>query len=463
VLVTALCLPAVAGATTVKREYGGRVDGEKVDIVTVTAAKGERNDVTVSVRLDGRYTLTKLRDATAPLKVRTGCRRTGSHTATCRGANDLGQVKVNLRDGDDRATVGSQPDSYRLYYFTTVDGGDGDDYLDADDGAERMSGGSGNDILRGSSDRESMNGGTGRDTLDGRKGGDFLQGGPGYDVLRGGEGNDNLLGGLLEPGSKPAGRDRLYGGDGDDALEDSDLELDTQAPQVGRDVLDGGSGEDDLDSYRWRTEPVFVDLRMNSGNGQSGEDDSISGFETVIGGLGDDVLIGDDLPNWLDGRDGSDEVRGRGGGDLVFAWDDDAVYGDAGGDDIRTVPEFAGTLECGSGDDVVRLDVFLGKPFDLPGPHIEDACERLTNGSTFSIDPVPAASADGDLTFEIVKARVDGLTLSVTEPTAPYTELASARIEGQQVTVEPPARPLLRAIVTPLGNAPFAWQFVVSG
>ena len=442
------------------RVYGGKVDGAKVDVVTVKAARGEHNAVTVGVRLVGGETVARIRDATAPLVAGKGCRRKGAHSAVCRGRNDLGQVDVVLADRDDRATVASTPRDHRLYYFTTIDGGRGDDNLDADDGTERMLGGAGDDILRGSPGYDSMNGGPGNDALHGRESGDFLQGGPGDDVLRGGRGNDDLLGGLLEPGARPAGRDRLHGEDGDDALEDNDLEVGTRAPQVGRDILDGGSGEDDLDSYRWRTEPVLVDLRTAGGSGQSGENDSLRGFETVIGGGGDDVLIGDDRDNWLDGRDGTDEVRGLGGDDLLFAWDDDAVSGGRGDDDIRTVPEFAGVLECGAGNDVVRLDVFLDKPSDLAGPRIEEACERLTNGSTFSIDPVPAVSAGG-LTFAIVKARVGGLTLAVTEPTEPYAELASAPIEGDQVTVAVPARPLLRAIVTPLGNAPFAWQFGV--
>jgi Ca2+-binding RTX toxin-like protein len=452
-----LALPAAADATTVTREYGGKVDGEKVDIVTVKAARGERNDVTVGVRLKGGFTVTTVREDGARLRVGKGCSRVNATTTRCRGRNDLGMVDVKLRDRADAATVGSRPRSHLLYYVTQIDGGPGDDNLDVDDGGDQILGGDGNDLLRGSSGYESMSGGRGDDVLWGREYGDFLEGGPGDDVLHGGRGNDTLLGGTLDRATRPVGSDRLFGEKGDDDLDDSDT--DSRDPVIGRDRLDGGAGEDTVTSYLERTDGVIIDLERSNGAGEPGENDSLRGFETAFGGPGDDALSGDSGPNWLDGRDGNDEVSGRGGNDRIYAWDADAVAGNGGDDDIRTVPEFTGTLSCGDGTDVVRLDVYLEKPADLPGPIIEAPCERLTNGSNFSIDPVPAVDADGNLTFEIIKNRVSGRRLVLSEAAAPFAELASAPIDSTSVTLPPTAEAVVRALVTPLGNAPFAWRF----
>lgn len=460
-LIALVALPAPASATTVTQTPGGKVDGQRVDVVRVKAALGEMNDVMVSVRLDrsSGMTITTVRDAGAGITNAAGCARSAAREVRCETANDLGMVDVVLRDGDDSATVASRPRDYRLYYVTMLDGGRGDDDLRAGDGAESMDGGAGDDRLRGSGGYESMNGGHGNDALFGRGAGDFLEGGPGDDILNGGRGNDDLLGGLLDPRRTRPGADRLYGGPGRDNLDDSDVDPDAGSPDVGPDVLDGGGGEDTVDSYRWRSAPVTVDLREQGGAGEAGEGDSLHGFESVIGGAGDDALTGDDGPNWLDGRGGTDAVRGLGGDDLIFAWDADAVTGDAGNDDIRTVPEFEGTLACGPGDDVVRLDVFLEKPAGLVGPSIEDACERLTNGSTFSIDPVPEFGLDGAMTFAVIKNRRDGLRLVLSAPVAPFAEIGSAPIDTDSVAFPASDEPALRALVSPLGSAPFAWVF----
>ena len=451
-----LAFCGAASAGTVERDYGGKVDGEKVDIVRVKAGPGESNTVTVSVRREGALTITTVRDKTAQLRIVKGCAPQRGGAVRCAGRNDLGLVEVILRDRDDAATVGSHPRDHRLYYVTKIDGGTGSDNLDVDDGGDEMLGGPGDDVLRGSPGYESMHGGDGDDTLLGRAHGDYLEGGPGDDVVRGGPGNDDLIGGTFDPGPQPAGRDRLFGEEGSDYLGDADI--DSNKPTMGPDRLDGGPGEDTVDSYRRRTEAVRVDLRKAADAGEVGENDALTGFETVIGGYGDDVLIGDSGANWLDGRDGQDEVRGLAGNDLIFAWDADAVSGDDGDDDIRTVPEFAGSLTCGPGVDVVRLDVYLEKPADLPGPFIDSACERLTNGSSFSIDPVPSLS-DGTMTFEVFKYRSDKLQLVLSTAVAPFTEIASAAIRGSSVDVSSTAEPMLRALVTPLGNAPFAWRF----
>ena len=120
-------------------------------------------------------------------------------------------------------------------------------------------------------------------TVSGTSGDDILTGTAGNDVICGLGGNDTLNG--------QGGDDVLLGG-------------------AGNDSLNGGAGNDTLDYAA-----VSYDLNVNLSRGRAyGEGtDSISGFETVIGGLGDDVLTGDGLGNSLYGRGGNDSLQALGG------------------------------------------------------------------------------------------------------------------------------------------------------
>ena len=63
-----------------------------------------------------------------------------------------------------------------------------------------------------------------------------------------------------------------------------------QAP--GPDILDGGAGADEL-SYSGRTRGLTVDLADRDLDGARNERDVVRGIESLIGGKGDDRLLGD--------------------------------------------------------------------------------------------------------------------------------------------------------------------------
>ena len=106
----------------------------------------------------------------------------------------------------------------------------------------------------------------------------------------------------------------LDGGPGDDTLSGA----------RGPDVLRGGAGTDTV-TYEDRTARVAVRLDRTANDGELGEQDDVrSDVETVRGGRGDDVLLGDDGPNRLLGGRGDDVLGGLG--------DDDVLDGE-GGDD----------------------------------------------------------------------------------------------------------------------------------
>jgi Ca2+-binding RTX toxin-like protein len=107
-------------------------------------------------------------------------------------------------------------------------------------------------------------------------GSDTLISGSSGDFLIGEAGDDTLLG--------RAGPDYLQGGTGDD-------------------LIDGGSA-DDIADYSERTVGVRVDLDGVANDGEPQEADDLRAIESVRGGQGEDVLIGNASNNWLEGEGG---------------------------------------------------------------------------------------------------------------------------------------------------------------
>lgn len=200
--------------------------------------------------------------------------------------------------------------------------GDGNDGLRADDVEDDLviDAGAGNDQVVGGNGDDQIKGGDGDDSLDGRLGDDVLQGGAGIDILSGREGDDFLFGG--------AGNDVVFGGEGND-------------------LLDGGEGIDT--AYFWDdTAGVTVNLATGKAQGVDSGRDTLIGVENVVGGRSNDVLIGNDAANVLDGYDGDDRI--------VIGAGDRAIGG-AGNDEIEVQAQLGAgaTVDGGAGDDTVKL------------------------------------------------------------------------------------------------------------
>lgn len=140
---------------------------------------------------------------------------------------------------------------------------------------------------------ETLIGGVDRDTLDGAGGNDRIEGNEASDRLIGGAGDDTLLGGAgddtLLPGS---GLDDIYGGSGWDVLDYSAFAVGEMAHvnfQRGTDFV-----------------PDFVDPELPP-------PDRALNVESVIGGAGDDLIVGTSYGENLAGGGGNDTLRGRGG------------------------------------------------------------------------------------------------------------------------------------------------------
>ena len=157
--------------------------------------------------------------------------RTYSHVAS---------LRVEALGGDDEVWLKG------LTMNATVDGGDGNDCIDASAVTQLgvvLYGGAGNDRLTGGAGNDRMDGGTGDDELNGGCGNDVLVGGQGKDCLNGGDGNDLLDGG--------GDNDQLRGGKGNDLLV-ADSGDDYLKGEDGNDILVGGAGNDTIRRELWR-------------------------------------------------------------------------------------------------------------------------------------------------------------------------------------------------------------------
>ncbi len=260
----------------------------------------------------------------------------GDDSIDARGGNDT----VDGGDGDDNIVGGSGDDvifagnGNDLVLAGLGDdhvfGGAGNDRLYGEEGRDSIFGDAGDDLLSGGADADLLRGGDGHDRLAGDDGNDLLDGEAGNDNLDGGDGNDSLFG--------RAGTDSLAGGLGNDFLSGGsdrdtvkgDTGDDTVAGDADRadDSYDGGAGIDTLD-YSALEEAVEVSLATGSATGTEIGTDSISNFETVHVGAGDDIVTGSAAAEKIHGGDGDDCLTGAGGTDLVEGGDgDDTVSGD---------------------------------------------------------------------------------------------------------------------------------------
>ena len=269
---------------------------------------------------------------------------------------DIRVITIDLGNGDDVATVGNLAGVSLT--VLTINGGDGNDILDAstgvlgdvrlrlngdagndriigsvnDDtldggaGKDTLLGGSGHDTLIGGADNDALNGGSGDDSLTGNDGNDTLVGGDGNDTLRGGLDNDSLNGQAgADSIEGAAGRDTLLGGDGNDSLDAGD----------GKDYLTGGNGDDTLDGGR-NDDTILGDAGADTIRGNHGHDliDAGSGNDTVNGGDGNDAITGGDGNDLLAGADGNDIVNGAAGNDTLTGGDGNDSLAGGGGSDI---------------------------------------------------------------------------------------------------------------------------------
>lgn len=314
VVAATVAAPAPAAVVSAQTELASRDDIFPTSFdLQVRDAASERNDLVISG--PGDSTIVRVRDTGAALKAGRGCVSVSSREVTCR-VDRRADRYANLEEA--------------LEVSFVVEAGGGDDRVRLAPYAGGV-----NEVF----------GGEGADVLEGSAGQDFLKGG--------------------------AGRDRLVGGPGSDILDGDGANTSKQDAPVAAaaaDEIDGGPDDDvsrsdeqgDVVYYSGRRMPVRVDLSDPAPDGAQDENDVLTGVESVAGGDGDDILIGDGRDNYLSGGPGRDQVEAGAGDDVVTQ----AEKVDLGAGDDRLgfiVPETGVGLPdatCGDGRDVVTLESF---------------------------------------------------------------------------------------------------------
>jgi Ca2+-binding RTX toxin-like protein len=194
--------------------------------------------------------------------------------------------------------------------------------------ADTLNGGAGNDFIDALEGDDIADGSVGDDTLYGRGGFDQLHGGLGNDTLYGGADNDQIYG--------EAGGDGIFGDAGSDYLIGDD----------GNDVIEGGEDNDFL-------------------NGYNGDDTLIGGpgNDYLSGGGGTDLLLGGEGDDWLSSQWGGDTLDGGEGNDvfITYNWPDDGIgltlIGGVGNDLFEDVGGGyrADVVDAGDGNDIIDL------------------------------------------------------------------------------------------------------------
>ena len=325
-------------------------------------------------------------------------------------------VTIDLVAGSTKGAHGVD----RLISIENVIAGAGHDSLLGDGVANGLSGGAGNDRL---------NGGGGNDTLDGGAGADIMWGGNGDDVFiigdgdlfaeASGQGTDlillrraaislsgisvenatgdttgqafsitgNTLANMLTGGTLAdtldgnigndtlnggAGTDSILGGSGHDLLYGGN-DADTLSGGSGNDTLTGGAGLDWASYVELiTTQSVTVNLVTGIATGAAGRD-LLSGIENLLGGAGNDSLLGDGLANRLLGGNGNDTLDGGAGADIMWGGNGDDVFIVGDGDVVQEA--------SGEGIDLILLRRAL---INLNGRHVEHLTGDLA-GQAFVI------------------------------------------------------------------------------
>lgn len=295
-----LVVPGAASAASVSFEENR---------VTVVAAPGEVNHVTLSTQPGPDDLIAFVADAGMDLVVGEGCVSTTPREARCDGSIEAQgpMFVIHLGDQDDSLVADDVVCRHDGGFFdvscVVAFGADGDDSIVGSQGVDRLEGGDGNDTISASAGLNCVDEGQGAAVCDR----ELVVGGPGDDALDGGSDQGTLVGGT--------GADRLSSG---------------------------------WVTYAARAAPVSVSLNGVDDDGQPGEGDDVApDVPGVRGGRAADRLVGNDRSQTLIGGPGRDRLAGRGRGDRLFGENGtDALFGGAGSD----------LLMPGRGEDIVRGD-----------------------------------------------------------------------------------------------------------
>jgi Ca2+-binding RTX toxin-like protein len=199
----------------------------------------------------------------------------GSDTVSFSGTNK--SVSIDLAAGIARPYDGSET----LASIENAIGGNANDTLAGDAGANRLEGGAGDDVLSGLAGDDLLLGGDGDDILQGGMGNDTYDGGAGSDTVSYAGTNKSVFVDLAAGIARPfygnetlVSIENVVGGNAGDTLR-GDGGANALSGGAGNDLLAGGGGDDQLDGGLGADRFHFAALDLPGGDGR----DTIVGFE----------------------------------------------------------------------------------------------------------------------------------------------------------------------------------------
>ena len=248
------------------------------------------------------------------------------------------------------------------------------------------------DILYGNRDNNVYLAGAGADLINGSGGNDSLSGGAGIDTLDYGSLNADITfsrGGVITKS----------GGNGVDTIAAFDIEvIKGNANRIN--TIDGSSGT---------TAAINVDLSSNSLEitglpGIGSAKLTVINFSNVNGSENNDVILGDDKANTLNGAGGNDTISGGGGDDLLLGSSGTDVYRGGAGADTLSYEALAGGVTLVRGGTIIKADGSVDTIADFSVETIVG-----TKGAVNTIDGSTGATAALNVNLSKQNLTITGL------------------------------------------------------
>lgn len=295
--------------------------------------------------------------------------------------------------GNANVTVNGSMEDY-IYGFENVSGSDA-----SSNNADTISGNDSKNTILGNRGADTLYGAGGNDYIDGGADNDTIRGGDGADTLYGGDGNDLIRGGSTSIGganTADGDADTIFGGTGNDTIY----------AMLDGDTIYGGDASTDgyTDILRYDElsgKNIYVNLSTNQAYeiGNSAVKDTISGFEWLFAGSGNDSLVGNSSSNTIVGNGGDDTLeRGTLGGTDVLYGDD--TSGALTGNDV---------FKMSKSDLTSSLTIFGGLGVDTI--ELKDtvlSTDTPVFTSIFNVEKVQLFSGDNTVSIDLNDATLLG-------------------------------------------------------
>ncbi|TDW87430.1 Ca2+-binding RTX toxin-like protein [Kribbella pratensis] len=239
----------------------------------------------------------------------------------------------------------------------------------ANSGADAVDGGAENDVVYGQDGGDTIHGAAGNDYAEGDQAADFVYGDAGQDDLAGGSSYVESGSGQATAGQLDSG-DTISGGDdadvvlGDNGLLTRDAGIAKSPITQGRANTDaaGQMAERSIQPYDLGDSPV---ANTSGGDDVTGD----GGCDAILGQGGNDRLKGNDDADYSEGGPGRDWVEGNAGSDDLIGGSS-TIFGADTANTTQGQPDVSDAVFGGLGDDVITGDNAVTTRVGTPSPYL---------------------------------------------------------------------------------------------